>query len=193
MTLPEATLEDSPAPAPLRKFTILDGMILVAVTAFGLAWNVASEKNSFTYNYVFNQGFPILRALNSAMWIFQAHLILWSLAIGAIGLFGPRRLLRDKVKQPGLAACWAASLAILFKAAWYLPFRLQQDRGNVLTGGLMIQTFEEGMFAVVGAWMVLAVSGLWEPRRDWIDRVGRVLGVLWIVATSYYHFRDLFW
>jgi hypothetical protein len=34
--------------------------------------------------------------------------------------------------------------------------------------------------AVAAAWLTLALNGRWCPERSWIDRSGRVLGVLWI-------------
>ena len=36
--------------------------------------------------------------------------------------------------------------------------------------------------AVAGAWLALALSGRWRPEPDWLDRAGRVLGLLWIVS-----------
>ena len=37
--------------------------------------------------------------------------------------------------------------------------------------------------AVAGAWLALAISGVWEPERTWIDRTGRALGTLWIMLA----------
>jgi hypothetical protein len=41
--------------------------------------------------------------------------------------------------------------------------------------------------AVAGAWLVLALAGWWRPEPGWIDRLGRVLGFLWIVPYLVYH------
>jgi hypothetical protein len=35
-------------------------------------------------------------------------------------------------------------------------------------------------FAVAGAWLALWLSGRRRPERMWIDRLGRVLGWLWL-------------
>jgi hypothetical protein len=37
--------------------------------------------------------------------------------------------------------------------------------------------------AVAAVWLVLALSGRWRPERSWIDRLGRFLGVTWIVIS----------
>lgn len=38
--------------------------------------------------------------------------------------------------------------------------------------------------AVAAVWVVLAVAGRWRPERSWIDRLGRLLGVLWIAISA---------
>ncbi len=37
--------------------------------------------------------------------------------------------------------------------------------------------------AVAAVWVLLALSGRWRPEKSWIDRVGRLLGVLWILIS----------
>lgn len=34
--------------------------------------------------------------------------------------------------------------------------------------------------AVLGAWSLMAASGRWKTQPSWIDRAGRVLGLVWI-------------
>jgi hypothetical protein len=41
--------------------------------------------------------------------------------------------------------------------------------------------------AVAGAWFVLLLAGWWRPEPSWIDRAGRVIGILWIVPYLLYH------
>jgi hypothetical protein len=36
---------------------------------------------------------------------------------------------------------------------------------------------------VAAVWLVLATSGRWRPEKSWIDRLGRGLGVTWIVIS----------
>jgi hypothetical protein len=37
--------------------------------------------------------------------------------------------------------------------------------------------------AVAGAWLILLLAGWWRPEPSWIDRLGRVLGLGWIVLS----------
>jgi len=115
-------------------------------------------------------------------------------------LRAPRPIWRRLGRQPGFVACAAIVLASLFnwiydlfdyssmaypkRGLWYpldpsswlrmVPFYTQSAR--------------EIAPAVAVAWVTLALSGSWRPEASWIGRLGRGLGVLWIVAsfmTSY--------
>jgi hypothetical protein len=36
---------------------------------------------------------------------------------------------------------------------------------------------------VAAVWLVLALSGRWRPEKSWIDRLGRLIGAMWIVIS----------
>jgi hypothetical protein len=38
--------------------------------------------------------------------------------------------------------------------------------------------------AVAAVWLVLALSGRWRPEKSWIDRLGRLLGAMWIMISA---------
>jgi hypothetical protein len=173
-----------------RRFTLLDGMFLVAVTAIGLGWNRLSMKDFETYNFPWMRVSPLLRSFNLSMWVLVPHLSLWTLAILALGLRRPPNQLSEVVTRPGMAACVAAALAITFDLAWYIPFKMGHP-GGILPGIMMIRCIDTVTFAIGGAWAVLAVGSLWKAERHWIDRAGRVLGVAWVIVTTSFHFRDL--
>jgi hypothetical protein len=39
----------------------------------------------------------------------------------------------------------------------------------------------EAVIAVAATWLALAIVGRWKPEKAWDDRIGRFIGVLWIV------------
>ncbi len=166
-------------------------MIMIAVTSLGLAFNKWSERDFFIYNGPFNRFSPPFRWFNTVMWNILPHLTLWSLAISAIGLHGRRGSAREMVGRPGTAACWAASLSILFEMAWYLPFKIGHPDG-VRSGIVIVNCCESVAPAVAGAWLVCLAGGLWKAERDWVDRVGRAVGVTWIANLVFFNFRNLF-
>jgi hypothetical protein len=38
-------------------------------------------------------------------------------------------------------------------------------------------------FTVAAVWLLLALAGRWRPEKSWIDRLGRLLGVVWIACA----------
>src|SRR5262249_17938993 len=38
-------------------------------------------------------------------------------------------------------------------------------------------------YSVGAVWLLLALSGRWRAERSWIDRLGRLLGAVWIAAA----------
>jgi hypothetical protein len=68
--------------------------------------------------------------------------------------------------------------------------------GNVPTSNGVIWSFDAGCwgvqvaafsapcgFTVAVIWLLLALTGRWRPERSWIDRLGRLLGVVWIACA----------
>ena len=40
-----------------------------------------------------------------------------------------------------------------------------------------------GGFALLVSWMTLLIGRRWRPERQWIDRLGRAMGYIWILAA----------
>jgi hypothetical protein len=40
------------------------------------------------------------------------------------------------------------------------------------------------------SWITLALTGRWRSERSWIDRAGRLIGVVWLIELP---FISLFW
>jgi hypothetical protein len=56
-------------------------------------------------------------------------------------------------------------------------------RVTIMLDSLAVQfgvTLRETGLAVAAAWMALLLTGRWRAEPSWIDRAGRILGVLWI-------------
>jgi hypothetical protein len=46
---------------------------------------------------------------------------------------------------------------------------------------LKVDLRRDASIAVLAAWLVLAIVGRWKPERAWDDRLGRLVGVLWVL------------
>ena len=92
----------------------------------------------------------------------------------------PRPSRRRVFRQPGTAACLAVivsgSLSVLAN------IRILMDRfvANPITDYL--SRLERLGGSVLLIWLTLALAGFWRPPADWIDRSGRILGVVLIVV-----------
>jgi hypothetical protein len=41
-----------------------------------------------------------------------------------------------------------------------------------------------GGFGVVVAWITLVLVGRWRPEPTWLDRLGRAVGIVWILMAQ---------
>ena len=166
-----------------RRMSILDAMILAAAFAPGFvlakSWLGAVSPMPLLVS-------PLSAGVGAASWV-----ALWlTLAFIPIRLSRPRPSLRRIARQPGLQACAAVGVALLIyvlAAGYYLlpPWRVRNGLGFNFLGS--VQPMHLAGPAVATAWIALALSGGWRSERSWIDRCGRSLGSIWIIA----YFLDL--
>lgn len=166
--------------APPRQFSLFDAMVMVAATAIGL---VGSSSL-----YGFEAGTSL--GTGSELWLnglslIRPCLISWCLALSLIALKRPRPTIRRVARQPGVVGCWAATIALaatIFiewaKLTWYrCPFDL---------GDAAFYSSNRPMgCSVLSIWVIAKLSGRWRPEPNWIDRMGRLLGMIFILAMPF--------
>ena len=94
-----------------------------------------------------------------------------------------------------MAACGAVTLWLGAKALLLLVLMIGVPQKRPMIAAYMgdgVAIVSWAAPAVAGAWLVLVVSGRWRPERGWIDRFGRVLGVLWLALEALNSIRILF-
>lgn len=115
----------------------------------------------------------------------------WTLALPILRLRRPRPRWRRLALQPGLTACLAAifgmalgvvvmGLTVLTRQ--FMTVTLRRGWSDWLRLYLLDEIIGYAGLAVASAWSLQALSGRWRPTPDAIDRLGRAVGVLWIVA-----------
>ena len=193
---------------PRRAFRLLDAMILIAATAvgFGIVRQMDSYGFSDAYNHIrgsleaaLNLGWPFragawlspefVVALSELGLLFVPWLFALSVAVILIEWRDSGRSLRLHPVRPGmmmalapLLAIWLVSLPPMF--AWLIsearvpisfeiPSSDQLFYVSALVGGL----------AVIVSWMTMLRSGVWRAESNWVDRLGRLLGLLWSLAS----------
>jgi hypothetical protein len=159
---------------PARRPTIADAMIVCAAVA---AWFAIVRASLPIRDFPARMAVPfgweaaILAALGTS-----------TVALLAMRLIPPRPPIRRLALQAGFAACLVASLACSAVGMPALAY-------NTITGQSwnpagLLEGFTHGPgFAVAGAWLILALGGIWRPvPADWLDRLGRAAGVTWILS-----------
>lgn len=199
-------------PRTPRRLGLLDAMILVAAIAIGLAWmrfhaarsgHIDDPNSSEIVRSVKFADRP-LRAMSDSLWSWFSLgcpcLITFALGLLVVrlrrpGLKGGRAFL-----QPGAAACGAVAVALGVEIA-HLGVELLRsseiNRFQAKVGwGVRVDWWWSVPFvpdpevhgiAVVAAWSALLLTRRMRCERSTIDRLGRAVGVLMIVAML------LFW
>lgn len=185
-----------PTTSASRRFSLGDGMILIGVLALWLAFcrvplamivdairqipfsslNTWSDwrgylfgKNEFAVSFL---RFANLCLLNLLMFLIPGMLLM--------RLRRPRPPWSDLRRQPGFLACALLSLflAMLFLEMLPLSFLGPPPRRLFMTVPWLVSA------SVPIAWVVLALRGSWKPEPHWLDRLGRVVGVVWTISST---------
>jgi hypothetical protein len=181
--------------------TLLDAILLVGSAAIGMGAFQGVRRSLFQgWIWILERGLPDFSTWStvdlvvtcSDLTVFLVPVVApWTLLLIVLRLRAPRPRWRRIWGQPGMAAC----LAAVFGWCWSgLALILALDVGYVARPRrynsfeawaqeyLSNQVFMYVGLAVAAAWVVQYASGRWRRSADWIDLIGRVVGVLWILV-----------
>ncbi len=169
-----------------RRFSLLDGIALVAATAMGLALpRPASGLFDQPWPYDKVSRIQVRFLLQLILTASTPILFSWSVATLALDSRQPRPPLRRQVRRPGFVLNLAGVMGVLIVLAFYMaqmalmPNIAYDIYMHVLTGGLSDVV---GYF-VAGSLIPLALRGHWRSRPVWTDRLGWAMGVAWLVMV----------
>ena len=182
-------------PRPCRRPAVFDLVVAVAATAatIGMYRWLYPPLGSWPIwrMHLWSQAEVVLfvTAMIDFTW---PCLLVGTPAFAAIRLYGERPRRARLMCQPGAVACltalaYAATIGLVnwpIRAAAFLQAPGPSDRSE-LTFAICRSNTGVG-YAVVAAWLVLALGGRWRPERGWIDRLGRLLGIGWVVWSASY-------
>lgn len=186
-------------PKRRRKFTVLDAMVLIAAVGVGLVWmreftETEAGGESYPYETKFNGG-PIPSPVRAVMigfwWMDASHNIAAPVTIALVMLraFPPRPNFRRLARQPGVVACVAVTAAVSVEnlakfSDVVVIVRYAAGKWSEIASLAYwnVQGDSESL-AVFVAWLLLAWSGRWKRERSWVDHLGLIFGVYWLVMT----------
>jgi hypothetical protein len=158
-----------------RRFTLADGMILVAATAVGLAMARAYDPRFSA------PGPPGFLKLGWG----EPACVVAALALALILLRArrPQPRLRHMLLRPGMAACCAlaaaVTVAIVFDVTHFVLHPSALNAAQVLFNSIWYSAAGKIPWAVGGAWLTLTILGRWRPATSWLERAGRGVGLYW--------------
>jgi hypothetical protein len=105
-------------------------------------------------------------------------------AITVVRMLVPRMRRGRRFSPPGLAACLAVTFGALLNlfTSWDLILTYVGPRSLVLVAMFSAVTPIAPAAAVAAVWMLLLLDGRWRFEPSWIDRLGRGLGLYWLLA-----------
>ncbi len=183
---------------PRRRFTILDGIIVVAAATIAFVWS-RGAVNNFLDVYRSVPAASLDHCITSGLTIPVPTLVLATFATLIIRSLRPRPSWRKTALQPGFVACAAAALAVCSQGVLRLgTVTVKRLLGftNCATpvGALQhlaaVDLFDTGE-AVIAAWLTLILIRGWRAEPTWIDRLGRLIGFFWIILALVNRFNFL--
>lgn len=163
-------------PSPPRRLNLIDGMILVAGVAAGIALTRLFLQSS--------NGAIAEPAIGAAGWVIQLWLAVFSPLVLILRFRPPRPARSRALRQPGASACLAATVVVTLEVAcWAVAAAIEgEDFSAFLDPIPMSMRVAPAGAAVAALWGLAALTRRWNPERSFIDRAGRLIGVGWIVA-----------
>ena len=192
-----------------RSMTLLDAVLLVSSAAIGMGAFQLVRRGLFQgWIWLADHRIPDVHTWTtgelivtcSDISVFFIPLVApWTVLLMVLRMRPPRPSWRRIWRQPGMVAC----LAVLFGWCWSaLALILALDTNYVARPRrfptptewaqkyLSDEVFMYVGLSVAAAWAVLWVTGRWRRSADWIDFLGRLVGVCWIVIGLVWTVRE---
>jgi succinate dehydrogenase hydrophobic anchor subunit len=175
-----------------REFDRFDAIVLFAATVVGFGLIRAWER-AFGLATVFDPGIWHGQIVDRVTAVTIPFLLQWTVACLLLRLRRPRPNWRRVARQPGTAACVAAMLAIAYASFWttLTVIKVRSIQRAYMKGYIpSARSYfywiygDPVAFWVLGAGLTLALGCRWRSEPSWIDRLGRILGLAWIMVKA---------
>jgi hypothetical protein len=186
------------SPSGRRRLTLKDTTILIAATAVGIAWARGGWNWMYIARVAQNTAVPeswrpfdrLVRSLPAAL----PCLATWTVALLVLRLNRPRPRLYRLALQPGAVATITATVGLFIGAVdfglntlWWWLLRNEATPWRRVAFHSMEYLFEASSritVALIAVGTIMLLSRRFRPERSWIDRTGRIVGLLWLTLAA---------
>lgn len=189
-----------------RRFDRLDVAVLtlsVMVAAIVVALNDREAARFYPWRPERSSYSPRMKAVRTSMQRVEsdvkAFLAVSTLGIGLWVLSHPGRIRTRHWPGAGVSAMAVGAIAEILMILWHVQltrqghYWLDRRLAYLVVFGTVARVQHRTIGAIVGAWVVLAVSGRWSPKRDLLDRFGRLVSWAWISLVVMETLAPRFW
>jgi hypothetical protein len=169
-------------------------MIVVASLAVGfdlirffdLGFDRRFHSKIWTNPQFFFHSWMLDRLLDQLFQLAIITALISSLATLAFRLRRPKPIRRRLARQPGMAAILPVATAWMASAPWLIMWFFSSSEATAYAGfGMNLSIFVVlAGFGVAIKWSMLLLSRRWLAEPGWIDRLGRLVGVAWMVLSG---------
>lgn len=175
-------------PEVTRPFTMLDAMGVVLATGLGLGVIKAAGFDRWPESGTFRSIITDYTAW--AVCLTLPMLAAWTVVCLSLRWHNAETRRRNRAWPPGMLACAAATAALLYTSTWTILYAVKWGAARALDKGFLPtptgfcwQLAQDVGPWVAAVWLGAVLLRRWRPEPTWLDRLGRGLGLAWIVAT----------
>ena len=206
------TEKSDPGAVPCWTLHLADVAFLIAALGLAIAWDRgrfvdATRWISFSPGSLPKTTFPSTPAVGSwalalavyavnAIELLPPFLILGSLSVLWLRFRNPLPIKRWLFWQPGASACAVASAGLSVAIVLFLAMHYRVYLSGVRPPSFVWRQIVEDLmpehltaaataigYGVAGTWIALVSRRRWRPEPGWVDGLGRIVGVGWIVMV----------
>jgi hypothetical protein len=190
----------------VRRFTILDAMIFTAASGPGFYHMMRNCDGDRLLQFHTNKIGLILLVICNYLHYIVPLVAMMTLAVFLVRFRRPWPPVRRIFREPGSIACFGAITVVLIEmvrvVVSHVTFVLDSVDASLtdFVREIASTDFSDLLWSsywdlpprigeTVGVlWLVLFVSGRWHSRPEWIDRLGRILGLFWVLISPVWWF-----
>ena len=164
------------------RFTLLDLSFLIAAAALTFA-ALGEPGKLFWGSLKLSEAWVLLHYF--ALGLTLSCLAPFTLALLASGLIRRRPPFRRRLRRPGMSACCVVGLGFVILGPMQVAqyWRFGTGMNVMLWANLLaLSSTREISLLVVVTWALQWLGGRWAPEPTWLDRAGRLIGILWVAV-----------